>query len=796
MIDGNWKSGRTAAEEEAAARLLDENGYSHGWEHYADELSRLDTELELWLRRSRMWPEGPEVPYEPFNGLYVSDAEFAFLVRQRPAQMPIPAPAAAGQPGIAALAGKLEGLERRIAARLARSAGRGVFLPLPYAARLFRLGAFEERCVMLALAVELDRKYERLFGYMQDDLTRKYASVDSALQLFCRSEQEARSARAVFGAKGKLATYFLRRPEEGAPRADSLLAQPLQIDRRMVRFLLESGALDADMARYAQIHYPDAPLQELHVGHAQQRRLTGFIASHYAPSASAPRPLMLYLWGQSGAGKKLQVRHVCRRFGKPLLIVDLKRLQLEPQPLHELLDGAFREAQLLQATLCFERTESLLFEEESNEPEERRPPDERLQSERRLTAFIEGVERYGGLVFALADRYVKTVRKPKTHLFIDLELPIPDETERRALWLRYARDAAFAGDVDLAVMGSKFRFTPGQIAQALQLAQGLAGWNGQAGSAATAAGAATAEAAAALQAAASPQPAPIDSPTLHRACYAQVQHRLEKKATRIDPSYGWDDIVLPDEQKSQLRAAVNQIKLRSVVYGDWGFDRKLAYGKGLSMLFAGPPGTGKTMSAQVVASELQLEIYRIDLSQVISKYIGETEKNLHEIFTEAQLSNAILFFDETDALFGKRSEVKDSHDKYANVEIAYLLQKMEEYQGISVMATNLLQNIDEAFMRRISYIIRYPFPDAAYRERIWRGVFPQDAPLSSDVDYPLLAAKLEIAGGNIKNIAVSAAFLAADAGERIAMKHLFTAARHELQKTGKILLQSDFGEFH
>jgi SpoVK/Ycf46/Vps4 family AAA+-type ATPase len=315
-------------------------------------------------------------------------------------------------------------------------------------------------------------------------------------------------------------------------------------------------------------------------------------------------------------------------------------------------------------------------------------------------------------------------------------------------------------------MAAKFRFTPGQIRSALDDAAILSVWENK------------------------ETPAVLD-----QACYRQIRHRLERKAVRIEPRYTWDDIILPDEQKDLLRNACNQVKYRALVYGEWGFERKLAYGKGLSMLYAGPPGTGKTMSAQVVAKELRMELYKIDLSQVVSKYIGETEKNLHEIFGEAQKSGAILFFDETDALFGKRSEVKDAHDKYANIETAYLLQKMEEYEGISVLATNLLNNIDEAFLRRINYVIKFPFPDAEYREKLWRATFPKETPLSDDLDFRWLAHKYEIAGGNIKNVVLSAAFLAAETEERVGMRHIVHAVRHELQKSGKIISRHDLEDY-
>ncbi len=243
--------------------------------------------------------------------------------------------------------------------------------------------------------------------------------------------------------------------------------------------------------------------------------------------------------------------------------------------------------------------------------------------------------------------------------------------------------------------------------------------------------------------------------------------------------------MLPPDQMAHLREICAQAEYRNVVYGDWGFDRKLSLGKGLNMLFVGPPGTGKTMAAEVIAHGLHLDLYRIDLSQVVSKYIGESEKNLDKIFTAAEYSNSILFFDEADALFGKRSEVRDSHDRYANIEISYLLQKMEEYQGISILATNLRQNLDDAFMRRVQAVVEFPFPDEDYRCRIWNSMFPPEAPIAADVDFKLLAHEVQLAGGNIKNMALAAAFYAAGDNRAISMEHLIQAAHREHQKIGR-----------
>lgn len=214
------------------------------------------------------------------------------------------------------------------------------------------------------------------------------------------------------------------------------------------------------------------------------------------------------------------------------------------------------------------------------------------------------------------------------------------------------------------------------------------------------------------------------------------------------------------------------------------------------MLFSGPPGTGKTMAAQIAAGELGLELYKVDLAAVVSKYVGETEKNLNEIFREASRSQAVLFFDEADVLFGKRTEMKDAHDKYNNMEAAYLLQKMEEYTGVSILATNFLQNFDEAFKRRLKFIIEFPLPGVEARRLLWRAVFPVQTPLEAEIDWEFLAAQFELSGSSIKNAAVNAAFLAAGDGRAVGMGHVLTALRRELFKSGKILTREDFGQYY
>lgn len=282
------------------------------------------------------------------------------------------------------------------------------------------------------------------------------------------------------------------------------------------------------------------------------------------------------------------------------------------------------------------------------------------------------------------------------------------------------------------------------------------------------------------------------SKNVWQACREQAQGELGQLAERINPGYGWDDIVLPATLLAELKAAANQIRHQALVFGTYGFGRKHQRGQGVSVLLAGASGTGKTMAAEVMAFELQLDLYRVDLSRVVSKYIGESEKNLRAIFDAAEASGAILLFDEADALFGKRSEVKDAHDRFANIEVSYLLQRMESYGGMAILSTNLKSHIDTAFMRRLRFVIDFPFPDSAARREIWLKAFPEATP-RKDLDYDALA-RLDIAGGNIVVIAINAAFLAAAEASPVTMVHIAEAARSEFRKIDRELRLTWAGE--
>lgn len=276
---------------------------------------------------------------------------------------------------------------------------------------------------------------------------------------------------------------------------------------------------------------------------------------------------------------------------------------------------------------------------------------------------------------------------------------------------------------------------------------------------------------------------------LWNRCLERSRPKLSELARQIIPKSGWQDLILPETQKDMLVAISKSIRYKRTVFEKWGFSSKSSRGLGISALFSGDSGTGKTMAAEVLSHELNLDLFKVDLSQVVNKYIGETEKNLKRIFDAAEFGGAILLFDEADALFGKRSDVKDSHDRYANVEVSYLLQRMEEYKGLAILTTNMKNALDKAFLRRLKFIIQFPFPDQQSRESIWRKIFPENAPLGT-LDYRKLG-RLNISGGHIKNIAINAAFFAADEDAGISMDHIRKAARLEYAKMEKQLSSTE-----
>jgi hypothetical protein len=345
---------------------------------------------------------------------------------------------------------------------------------------------------------------------------------------------------------------------------------------------------------------------------------------------------------------------------------------------------------------------------------------------------------------------------------IVVEAPQASFAERRSAW------AAAAGVDEVNDVAAKFRLSVGQIADAADVAKLAAAARGES------------------------EPASAD---LDLGARRASSTRLAELASRLDAPVGWDDLVIPDRQLEVLRSISAYLRHRDLVLSEWGYEKTVARTQGIKVLFAGESGTGKTMAGQVLARDLGLDLFRLDLATVVSKYIGETEKNLDRVFSAAEGSNAILFFDEADALFGKRSEVRDAHDRYANIEVAYLLQKMEGYPGAVILATNFRQNMDDAFLRRLDVVVDFPFPEPEDRERIWRLVLPEAAPTADDIEVGFLSERFKLSGGSIRNCSLAAAFMAADADGVIHMEHLVRAVALEYNKLGRLTIEADFDQF-
>jgi len=347
------------------------------------------------------------------------------------------------------------------------------------------------------------------------------------------------------------------------------------------------------------------------------------------------------------------------------------------------------------------------------------------------------------------------------------EAPTPSHEGRARIWRR-ALDGSVPTTVDAAAATAQFRLTPEQAEQAAGVARRRAAAGDR----------------------------PLTLADVHMAARGLNSSGLERLSRRIEPRAAWNDLVLPAPVVGRLRELAARLRLRERVLDTWGLGRASSRGRGITCLFAGDSGTGKTLSAEVVAGDLGLDLYVIDLSTIVDKYVGETEKNLDRVFAEADRVNGVLLFDEADALFGKRSEVKDARDRWANVEVAYLLQRMELFDGMAVLTTNLRANVDEAFLRRLDGVVEFPLPDEEHRGALWAKDLGRGLPLAADVDVPFLAKSFKLSGGNIHNVVVTAAYLAADGGDAVGMPELIRAIEREYRKLGRLCVASEFGEYY
>jgi len=722
--------------------------YEHPADHLLDELMCLDVRLERAMRRINA-AAAEDAAAGSYRGMYMSQEEAARLLDQENSEDMHEEEEQL-----------LRQLEHYIAVRLA-STDKRLPLPLPRLRQLYQLNDLELRLLVAAAAPHVDRKYQRLYGYVQDDMTCQYVTIDLLLRICCTHPLEKRQALARLRPASSFSRVFFQHVAAAGPaQSSSLLTRPIRLDDRIVHYMLGlDWKFEGPLAhtslfrREKNLRLPPLSIQE--DWQIRMRRL--------AEQVNTNRESVVWLLhGPSGSGKTFQARHFCASLGKALLEWDVTHAPADDAAFAEMVEMLLREARLADAIPAFDRIHTLL-------------PTEDTSDHSRLNRLIERLEAWNGFVFLFGEEDCKLALPQHSRLAVySVPLGTPSMDDRMKLWNKHASPALPLSSEDAGMLASKFRFTPGRIKAAADEARKQLEWQrlaGEDGKAVTSV-----------------------SSIVHQSAYRLIDHRLQDKTRKIEPKFGWDDLILPKETMELLQQACSRLKHRHKVMHEWGFDRKLPYGRGISLLFTGPPGTGKTMSAAVMAKAMEAELYRVDLSRVVSKYIGETEKNLADIFDQARLSGAILFFDEADALFGKRSEVKDSHDKYANMETSYLLQKMEEYDGLTILATNFSQNLDEAFSRRIQFIVKFPFPDAEQREQLWRSAFPREAPLD-DIDFEWLSHNVELSGGPIKNIVLTSAYLAAAEDVPVSMKHMMDGIFQEYKKSGKLLLKDRLGAY-
>jgi AAA+ superfamily predicted ATPase len=683
---------------------------------------------------------GPEVAADPFRGLHLSQHEMARLLAGPLAAPMLSASDAPEEPVL------LDTIDQDS--------------QLAVLARTYGLSSFDLDLVLLALAPEIDLRYERLYAFLQDDVSRKRPSVDLALNLLCSTAELKLVRREHFASDAPLIRHNVIHlvPDLNVSQP-SLLSHIIKLDDGIVRLLLGQGGIDASLRGFCTFLEPlstfDTQLLPVEVRWAlpalvRQARDTG-------------TPLRLYFAGSPSRTNRQVAQALAGEVDAPLLVADLAYAMGADIDFERAMKVLFREAWVQSAILYIEPLDALLGAERSAEY-------------RRL---LDALAEHHGVVI-LSGSQSAVLRGHGMQGVLKVPFSIPTYDERRRYWQDRLDALGIVIDpIDLAQLAGRFRLAPDQIADAVALAYNRSLW------------------VAAAEEAHPPddravQPSLAD---LFDAARAQSGDELAGLARKIEPIHDWKDIILPDDALAQLHEMCQQIVHRHRVFDEWGFARRLSLGKGVNALFVGPSGTGKTTAAEIIAHALSLDLYKIDLSGVVSKYIGETEKNLERIFSVAENANAILFFDEADALFGKRSEVRDSHDRYANIEIAYLLQQMEQYEGVAILATNLRQNMDEAFVRRLQFVVEFPFPDEKQREEIWHILFPIEAPREENIDITFLAKQFRITGGSIKNIVLGAAFLAAGEGKPIGMRHLLQATRREYQKTGKLLSAADMGKY-
>jgi len=611
------------------------------------------------------------------------------------------------------------------------------FAPLARLVRVFWLDKIDLAIVAVLLAPELDPELERAFTFALDDFTKKRVDLSFLGRLIGgREEDDIDRVYARLDDTAPLRRHgalTLSTPTENTPSS----MRTVRLADRIVAFLRGHDTVDEAVRGFVRVSHEPAALAAVVMDEAKIAQIRRALVGS---GGAAPR---VVLAGPEGVGRAMLVEALLAEREISCVRIDLAAVGDEPRAF-ELINAALREAALRDAVAILDGRD----------------------------AFKDGVPRGVGQAIAegaatLAIAMVFTLSVRPSWLanaipeLVELEVPAPSFRERLELWRREL-PAPLAKPEDVETVAARYSFTGSTITRVARRA----------------------EATARLREPNAPQ---IQLDELSEAARLTFSHRLGTMAQRIPTGFKWDDLVLPKDTMDAVREVLRFARYKPVLLEEWGFAAKLPYGRGVSAILSGPPGTGKTMVCQLLAHELGFDLYRIDLSQVVNKYIGETEKNLARIFEEAETSHAVLFFDEADSLFAKRTTVTSANDRYANLEVNYLLQRMETFDGVTLLATNLDQGIDEAFRRRVRFSIAFELPEAPERAKLWRSMFPPQAPLAPNIDWDTLARQFEMAGGYIKKAVLRAALSAAEGNRAVTNADLVEAARLEYREMGRII---------
>jgi hypothetical protein len=612
----------------------------------------------------------------------------------------------------------------------------GADLRLRRLARSFHLDEIDIELLLIAMAPDVDARFERLYGYLQDDVSRRRASVGLGLEL-CGLPSSGAFARSRLAAGAPLVDEYLVLVEENER---PVLTRSLRVPDRVTAHLLGSDIPDPTVAALA---YECEPSTSEHAAMLVRWMRDPSLSLSPSGGGQGGGSRLAYIRERPGASGAALASSAFAQIGRPTLALDLERLRPDDDTATVAALTA-REAGLTGAGVVAGPVEVLFA---------KGLPAVRAFSEMPALIVLHGARSWD-------PAWARDVP------FV-CEAPVPDVVQRAELWRRNLNGDTPPG-LDLAGAMAQFRLTAEQVHRAARAAR--------------------------MEAHA--REVPLDEEELKAGARAQNAAGLERLARRIQPEVGFADLVLPPDTMAQLKELLTRARYREQVLDVWKMGGPSARRRGLTALFAGPSGTGKTMAAEVLASELGLDLYTVDLATVVDKYVGETEKNLDRIFGEAERVNGVILFDEADALFGKRSEVSDAHDRYANVEVAYLLQRMEQFEGIAVLATNLRANLDEAFTRRLDALVDFPDPEEEYRRRLWERSLGTTMPRDANLDLDFLARAFKLSGGAIRNIVVAAAYAAAEEQRAMSMADLIRATHREYLKMGLLTVESEFGPYY